>query len=410
MGGEEDEAVVLQKVKEGLKKALERALSEQQKLTSEDMALSTREEEIRGVLSNLAAMINEGPTRQARLKEEMVSLEAATQQLGEQLSASDARISALVEEKAKLAIEKKKLSKKEARVTSLQETLATMQEMEEDNRKKASELAAMDELMRGKMEEMQKMQKMMQSMMAQVMAGMGDLDGDQDAEDDEDAAAGQMHSDGAVQYSEAEKQKHMIDELVMKVATMAADLSAAMQETEAKMKELDRQIAEAEGLKEKLTADVQSNARQITTVSTDLENCADPEALAAERVEKEASLESVRAQREEAVARLQEAEQKTLEAERALEGHNTAVATLHSVVHDTHVVMADWEVKMRKHVQKRKRLVALSNTFGVDIQDIRNRYNDEGTHWNEGLKPLIQDAIQQLNSLLEQLEQEPAAS
>ena len=28
----------------------------------------------------------------------------------------------------------------------------------------------------------------------------------------------------------------------------------------------------------------------------------------------------------------------------SLQGHNTAVSTLHSVVHDTHVVMADWEV------------------------------------------------------------------
>jgi len=69
--------------------------------------------------------------------------------------------------------------------------------------------------------------------------------------------------------------------------------------------------------------------------------------------------------------------------------------------------MADWEVKMRKHVQKRKRLMALSNTFGVDIQDVQNRANDEQTHWKESLKPLIQNAIGQLGTLLEQLDKEP---
>ena len=90
-----------------------------------------------------------------------------------------------------------------------------------------------------------------------------------------------------------------------------------------------------------------------------------------------------------------------------MQEHEESVTTLRQLVNDTHLVMADWEVKMRKHVQKRKRLVALSNTFNVDVQDVKARADEEETHWKDSLRPLVVTAIDQLGALLKQLDRTP---
>jgi len=403
-GGEEDEAVQLQRVKQMLKNQLDETAMKKKEVSSEQEELTVQEEEVCKEVEELTAAVVEGPQRQLRLEQEKVALEGVTQNLGEQLAACDTTIAEAIEEMARLNLERKKLGKTEARVSSLQETLQTMQDMEAENRKKAEELAAMDEMMRGKMDEMQKMQKMMSSMMAQVMAGMGDLDGnDSDDEPTEDEAAAER----TCPLSEAEKQKKMITDLVAKVAAMGDELKVAKVAVEDKIAAADAKLKEAEAEKARLTAEVQTNAAQIATVSTDLENCGDPAILEAEKVTKIQTHEAIKKKKIDVQKQLETVTVACDEARTKLEEHETSVGQLHSVVHDTHLVMADWEVKMRKHVQKRKRLMALSNTFGVDIQDVQNRANDEQTHWKESLKPLIQNAIGQLGTLLEQLDKEP---
>jgi len=404
--GEEDEAVQLQKVKEGLAKKLDMHNTD---LKAKAGAAEAVEAEMQGVqkeLDHLTNMIQEGPQMIHRLEDQKKGLEAQTQDLGEKLAVIDSEIAGLIEEKARLSIEKKKMSKKEARVTSLKETLSTMQEMESDTRQKAEELAAMDEMMRGKMEEMQKMQRMMQSMMSQVMAGMGDLDGENEDVDDNPDSLTEIKGAAGESLSEAEKQSKMIQELVDKVTRMSKELIIGVAEIMRKIAAVDEQIADAQARKAGLTAEVQANAAQIAKVCTDLDNCADPQALSAEKERQQEALHQIIERHEHTQAELTAVTAATEDARTRLEGHDSAVGTLQSLVRDTHAVMADWEIKMRKHVQKRKRLVALSNTFGVDIQDIQNRCNDEKTHWKESLKPLIQDSISQLGTLLEQLDRE----
>ena len=310
----------------------------------------------------------------------------------------------MVEETARLTIEKKKLGKKEARVTSLQETLQTMQEMEADNRRKAEELAAMDEMMRGKMEEMQKMQKMMQSMMAQVMAGMGDLDGTGDEEEmDEDSA--DVDAAGKT-ISEADKQKQMIHNLVAKVDGMVVDLKASNQVVADKLVAVAEQMKEAEAEKARLAAVVEENAIKIASASMNIDNCLDVATLNSQMSIKTTEMATLQDKANAVLQQVASAEGTVAESKANLEEHETSVNTLTQLVHDTHLVMADWEVKMRKHVQKRKRLVALSNTFNVDVQDVQNRVGDEQSHWKEQLKPLISNAIEQLVKLQAQLDRD----
>jgi len=310
----------------------------------------------------------------------------------------------VVEETARLTIEKKKLGKKEARVTSLQETLQTMQEMEADNRRKAEELAAMDEMMRGKMEEMQKMQKMMQSMMAQVMAGMGDLDGTGDEEEmDEDSA--DVDAAGKT-ISEADKQKQMIHNLVAKVDGMVVDLKASNQVVADKLVAVAEQMKEAEAEKARLAAVVEENAIKIASASMNIDNCLDVATLNSQMSIKTTEMATLQDKANAVLQQVASAEGTVAESKANLEEHETSVNTLTQLVHDTHLVMADWEVKMRKHVQKRKRLVALSNTFNVDVQDVQNRVGDEQSHWKEQLKPLISNAIEQLVKLQAQLDRD----
>ena len=421
----EDEAVQLLRTKEYLERQLPEIIRpvpdsdpkpDRRKLEESKDAHNQLSATVQGFDSNLASLraeltsyeeaISEGPARKARLLEVKKELEAEQLELAEKMADLESQIAGLVEEKARLNIEKKKLGKKEVRVTSLKETLATMQEMEADNRRKAEELAAMDEMMRGKMEEMQKMQKMMQSMMAQVMAGMGDLDGTggDDDENDEDTAA---ETAAGSTISEADKQKQMIENLVAKVDTMVTEIQQSQVAVGDKITATDAALSDTEAEKAGLTEMVEINATSIAKATTDIDNCLETDTLIRLKAAKQQELASLEAQERDAREQMTAMEATVNAAQQNLEGHTNSVASLHQVVHDTHMVMADWEVKMRKHIQKRKRLVALSNTFNVDIQDIQNRANDEGAHFKDNLRPVVVSAIEQLNELLAQLDKQP---
>jgi len=63
-----------------------------------------------------------------------------------------------------------------------------------------------------------------------------------------------------------------------------------------------------------------------------------------------------------------------------------------------------WEQKMRKHTNKRKKLVAQSSTFDGQVDEIKTRIGEEKDQWSEVLKPLIAEAIAELTNLQNQLD------
>jgi len=142
---DEDEAVRLLKVKEHLTRQVTESKESHAGLQAQSEGLTVETQSLKEALASLEEAISEGPQRKERLVQSKASLEQEQLSLAEKMQAADAGVATVVEEKARLTIEKKKLAKKEARVTSLSETLSTMQEMEAENRRKAEELAKMDE-------------------------------------------------------------------------------------------------------------------------------------------------------------------------------------------------------------------------------------------------------------------------
>jgi len=191
------------------------------------------------------------------------------------------------------------------------------------------------------------------------------------------------------------------------MASMVIDIRQAQSIVADKLAASDGQLAEAEALKATLAEQVQANAESIAKATEDIDNCLAPEILVERRVAKQQLLATTEVQAQVAKAEMAEAAGQVEQAQVHLDGHHSSVSSLQQVVADTNAVMADWESKMRKHIQKRKRLVALSNTFGVDVQDIQNRANDERSHFKESMRPLIVNAIDQLGELLKQLDSEP---
>jgi dGTP triphosphohydrolase len=188
---------------------------------------------------------------------------------------------------------------------------------------------------------------------------------------------------------------------------MVIDIRQAQSIVADKLAASDGQLAEAEALKATLAEQVQANAESIAKTTEDIDNCLAPEILVERRVAKQQLLATTEVQAQVAKAEMAEAAGQVEQAQVHLDGHHSSVSSLQQVVADTNAVMANWESKMRKHIQKRKRLVALSNTFGVDVQDIQNRANDERSHFKESMRPLIVNAIDQLGELLKQLDSEP---
>ena len=149
---------------------------------------------------------------------------------------------------------------------------------------------------------------------------------------------------------------------------MVVELKQSNQVVADKLVAVAEQMKEAEAEKARLAGVVEENATKIATASMNIDNCLDVATLNSQLSIKTAEMATLHDKANAMLQQLGAAEGKVAESKAHLEEHEISVTTLTQVVHDTHLVMADWEVKMRKHVQKRKRLVALSNTFNDEAR------------------------------------------
>jgi len=91
--------------------------------------------------------------------------------------------------------------------------------------------------------------------------------------------------------------------------------------------------------------------------------------------------------------------------ETKLANHQKSIEQLDIMQKQGNEACKSWESKMRKHISKRKKLMAQSSQFESTIVEIRSRISEESDQWSEVLKPLIAEAISELQSLHEHLSQ-----
>jgi len=399
----EDEAAALIAGRDDLKKQVKQADTEVENLQDYHKQLSGEREITDKQVAQYQLTLDDAPAAKGKLDQLVKQLESDNVALHAKMEENATQTAEVEAEILEAESGRKKAAKKEKRVTSLVETLATMIEMEDESKKKAEELSAMGEQMKSMMEEMAKRQKMMSTMMSQVMAGIGGLNGDEDGDSDEDFDSN-LDNDTDTLKEKEEKQRNNVLMLQDRVNTLLSEVKATMTTCDAKLVEARAKLEALKKEKVEIERQLEANRQQIASANQNLEQLQKPEIIQVALKDAEAKMATQDKELAETGKQVAQATQLKNDCQQKFERHIAAMEKLEQMQKDGKALCESWENKMRKHKTKAKKLIAQSSVFNTTVSEIQTRIGEESDQWTEVLKPLIAEAITELQNLHNQLD------
>jgi chromosome segregation ATPase len=185
--------------------------------------------------------------------------------------------------------------------------------------------------------------------------------------------------------------------LILQVKATMITCDAKLVEARAKLEALKKEKVEIE-------RQLEANRQQVASANQNLEQLQKPEVIQVALKDAEAKMATQDKELAETGKQVAQATQLKNDCQQKFDKHIAAMEKLEEMQKDGKALCESWENKMRKHKTKAKKLIAQSSVFNTTVSEIQTRIGEESDQWTEVLKPLIAEAISELQNLHNQLD------